>query len=100
MKIQLTHYQDKDLGAAWTRSFAGQKNVNIVEADIFAATVDAIVSPANSFGFMDAGLDLQLSERFGWDLQKELQKKIQARPIRELLVGDAIVVPTGDDKIP
>lgn len=100
MKIQLTHYQDKDLGAAWTRSFAGQKNVNIVEADICAATVDAIVSPANSFGFMDAGLDLQLSERFGWDLQKELQKKIQARPIRELLVGDAIVVPTGDDKIP
>lgn len=100
MRIQLVHHQDKDLGSAWTRSFADQNNVEIVEADICAMTVDAIVTPANSFGFMDAGLDLQLSERFGPQLQDELQRLIRARPVRELLVGEAIILPTGDEKIP
>lgn len=100
MRIQLVHYQDTDLGSAWSRSFAEQENVEIVEGDICAMTVDAIVSPANSFGFMDAGLDLQLSERFGPHLQEELQRLIKARPVKELLVGEAIILPTGDEKIP
>jgi O-acetyl-ADP-ribose deacetylase (regulator of RNase III) len=63
-------------------------------------TCDAVVSPANSFGFMDGGLDYALSERFGWSLQKRLQRQIQDRPMRELLVGEALVVATDDPKVP
>ncbi len=33
---------------------------------IFDYPAVAIVSPANSFGFMDGGIDLAYSERFGW----------------------------------
>ena len=58
------------------------------------------LSPANSFGFMDGSLDLLISERFGWDLQKDLQARIAARPARELLVGEALAVPTGDARVP
>ena len=61
---------------------------------------DAVVSPANSFGFMDGGLDYALSERFGWDLEQTLQKQIKELPEGELLVGRALILETGDRKIP
>ena len=48
-----------------------------IEGDITQIECDAMVSPANSFGFMDGGLDYALSERFGWDLEKRLQKIIK-----------------------
>lgn len=56
---------------------------------------DAVVSPANSFGFMDGGVDYVYSEFFGWHVQETLQKWIAARPFKELLVGQALLVPTG-----
>jgi O-acetyl-ADP-ribose deacetylase (regulator of RNase III) len=46
------------------------------------------------------GLDYALSERFGWALQSSLQRAIAARPLKELLVGEAIIVPTGNREVP
>ncbi|QIF02816.1 macro domain-containing protein [Roseimicrobium sp. ORNL1] len=80
--------------------FQGITEVEIVAGHICRLLCDAIVSPANSFGFMDGRLDRLLSERFGWDLEKRVQEAIQSRPVGELLVGEAIVVPTHDDKTP
>jgi len=100
MKIQLVHYKDDTLGAEWRKRFDSHDDVAIVEGNICQMEVDAVVSPANSFGFIDGGLDLYLSERFGWDVQDRLQKLIKARPMRELLVGEAMVIPTEDAKVP
>ncbi|UII20245.1 macro domain-containing protein [Fulvivirga ligni] len=50
---------------------------------------DAIVSPGNSFGFMDGGLDFLISKNYGWQIQSELRERISKRPINELLVGQA-----------
>lgn len=50
---------------------------------------DAIVSPANSFGFMNGGIDQRYTEIFGPQMQRDLQKKIASRPMKELLVGEA-----------
>jgi O-acetyl-ADP-ribose deacetylase (regulator of RNase III) len=80
--------------------FSGHPDVEIVCEDICRLPCDAIVSPANSFGFMDGGLDHRLSEHFGWDLEKRVQAAIRARPLRELLVGEAIIEPTGNSAIP
>lgn len=99
MKIILSAITPK-LIEAWKEFFAGEDNVAIVEGDITKITCDAIVSPANSFGFMDGGLDYELSERFGWDLEKRLQQQIKLLPEGELLVGQAILVETGDKEIP
>ncbi len=85
---------------AWQEFFAGIPEVSITEGDITRLKVDAIVSPANSFGFMDGSLDHALSERLGWDLEKRLQQQIKALPEGELLIGTALTLPTGDPDIP
>jgi protein-tyrosine phosphatase len=64
--------------ASWQERFAGhERKVTVSCGDIFGAPVHgvtAIVSPANSFGFMDGGIDLAYSRHFGWGLQTRLQK--------------------------
>jgi O-acetyl-ADP-ribose deacetylase (regulator of RNase III) len=99
MKIILSGLEAKILDA-WRHFFGQAENVIIIEEDITKLECDAVVSPANSFGFMDGGLDYALSERFGWDLEKKLQKIIKELPEGELLVGQALVLETGDAKIP
>ena len=99
MKVILCH-REEALGAAWRDAFASVPGVEVVGGDILQVKCDAIVSPANSFGFMDGGLDHLLSERFGWDLEKKVQQAIRSRPMGELLVGEAALFPTGDALIP
>lgn len=93
-------YQDDSLGEAWLREFEGMRDVSIVKADIVTVDCDAIVSPANSFGFMDGGLDYHLSNYLGWDLQDRLQERIKELPEGELLVGKSLVIETNHAKIP
>ncbi len=93
-------YRDELLGNAFKKQFYEAFNVEITKGDITQISIDAVVSPSNSFGFMDGGLDYELSEKFGWDLQKQLQNEIQLLPMGELLVGQALVIPTGDAQIP
>ena len=93
-------YKQEELGQAWRRLFAGAANVQVLDADIVDVDCDAVVSPANSFGFMDGGLDYALSERFGWALQDALQEAIRALPEKELLVGKALVIETHDERTP
>jgi O-acetyl-ADP-ribose deacetylase (regulator of RNase III) len=85
---------------AWRRWFTGVPDVEVIHGDICTVACDAVVSPANSYGFMDGGLDYSLSLRFGWDVQERLQELIRRLPVRELLVGQALLVPTGDDRTP
>lgn len=99
MKIILCGLEAK-LVEAWRQFFGEEKDVVIMEGDITTVACDAIVSPANSFGFMDGGLDYALSERFGWDLEKLLQQMIKDLPEGELLVGQAMVLETGDKTVP
>ena len=93
-------YIDTKLGAALADAFSDVSCAEVVEVDICKVECDAIVSPANSFGFMDGGLDLLLSERFGWGVQERLQRQIAERPLRELLVGETITIKTEDEKVP
>lgn len=74
-------------------------NVQIHNDDIFNIEAQAIVSPANSFGFMDGGLDQTIMDRFP-GIQKTVQDIIRSRPLKELLVGEAIVVHTHDEFTP
>ena len=85
---------------AWRREFAQAPDVEVTHGDIFDVTADAIVSPANSFGFMDGGIDLVYSRRFGWGLQERLRTLLRAEHDGELPVGAAVVIETGDAGIP
>ncbi len=99
MRIILADLSSK-MVEAWRAFFDNEPNVLIIEGDITRTECNAIVSPANSFGFMDGGLDYALSERFGWDLEKKLQQQIKALPEGELLIGQALLIETGDRIVP
>jgi O-acetyl-ADP-ribose deacetylase (regulator of RNase III) len=88
------------LVSAWREQLGEFSNIKILEGDITNVSCDAIVSPANSFGFMDGGLGYAISERLGWDLQTEVQQFIKNLPEGELLVGKAEVFATQDELIP
>lgn len=107
----------RDLGSAlveaWAREFADVPSVTTSCGDIFSAKpglvvaekpvdikADAVVSPANSFGFMDGGIDAVYAYQFGEDLQQRLQALIVAEHGGELPVGMAVIVPTMHDDIP
>jgi O-acetyl-ADP-ribose deacetylase (regulator of RNase III) len=85
---------------AWQVAFAGVQDVDIAQEDIFSMRADAVVSPANSFGFMDGGIDLVYVRRFGWQIQNKLQEIICKRFDGELPVGMATIVDTNDPEIP
>lgn len=91
---------DADVVRAWEKYFKGIDNVRISHGDIFEISADAIVSPANSFGYMDGGIDLVYLRRFGWELQTRLQTHIKDEHDGELPVGQATIVETFDATIP
>ena len=94
LELVLTHYKMPLLGAEWYKRFHGETNVHIVEGDILSSKCDALVSPGNSIGFMDGGLDLLITKKYGWEIQGKLRKRIQETALRELLVGQAVVIET------
>ncbi|MBM7841760.1 macro domain-containing protein [Herpetosiphon giganteus] len=86
--------------AAWQQICGDLPNVSIQHGSILDCTTDAVVSPANSFGFMDGGIDMLYSRFFGWHVQERLQTIIQQEHFGELLIGKAALVPTDHANIP
>lgn len=81
-------------------AFADEPAVTVSQGDILAVTGDAIVSPANSFGYMDGGIDLLYSRYFGYGLEEALRARLRDEHYGELPVGQALMVATGHAKIP
>lgn len=99
MKIQLIDRNIK-MCNAWKMFFGNVPNIVIHHGEFFDLHTDCVVSPANSFGFMDGGLDLIISLQLGWQVQEKLQKEIIEKYNGELLVGQAILVETEYKDIP
>lgn len=91
---------DQELVQAWQRWCGDLPFVSVHEGSIFDQASDAIVSPANSFGFMDGGIDRLYLERFGHSLQDRVQTQIRQDHAGELLVGAATLVETQDETFP
>lgn len=96
------HLRDLDirLVSAWRRYFDGFAEVEPSAGDIFGIRADAIISPANSFGFMDGGIDFVYSDRLGWHVQKRLQEVLHRDFDGELPVGLAVMIPTDHEEYP
>lgn len=84
------------LCSAWRKLLENEQitGVDVYQGSFLDLSADAIVSPANSYGFMDGGIDRVYSDFFGWDLQKVLQKTIREKHHGELLVGQAEMITT------
>ncbi|AHJ10760.1 tail assembly-like protein [Rhizobium phage vB_RglS_P106B] len=68
--------------------------------DYFDVETECVVSPANSFGFMDGNLDYRISEKLGWHVQERLQSIIKHAYNGELLVGQALLIRTDHETWP
>lgn len=81
--------------------FEGMSRTKVIHGDIFAqgGGADAMVSPANSFGQMDGGLDLAILEFFGKGLQDRVYD-VYRRFGRTVPVGQAVIIPTSDSRCP
>ena len=84
----------------WMSYFDGLAGVEIVHGSVFDQKADALVSPANSFGRMDGGLDEQIVEFLGDTIQDAVLDTIYDRHDGELVVGLAEVVPTSHPHFP
>lgn len=59
--------------------------------------VDAVVSPANSYGWMRGGIDAVYAHRFP-GVEERVRSAVLAYHGGELPVGEALVVPTGVER--
>lgn len=82
----------------WGEQFSDCPAFQIIAGDYFQRAADAIVSPANSFGIMDGGLDLAIRNQLGYSVQTRLQELIVAKHHGELPIGSAEIVPTNDER--
>lgn len=89
-----------DLVEAWEKEFSDVEGVTILHEDILNVAENTIVSPANSYGFMDGGIDRLYTDFFGLQPQTRLQEAIKYRKEGYLPIGASILVTTGHDKIP
>jgi len=84
----------------WEKAFSACPEVEIVKGDILKLAHTSIVSPANSLGFMDGGIDMAYSHYFGPDIQEKVFRSISLRPEGFLPVGASLMVRTDNLKIP
>lgn len=89
---------DLRLDLAWREACGDLDFVHIHAGNILEAGADAVVSPANSYGFMDGGIDAVYSSYFEDD-QMRVRRQIYDHHAGELLVGAADIVETDDAKI-
>lgn len=99
MQIILTAL-DEPLATAWRRFCGDLDFVEIYHGSILDVHCDAVVSPANSFGFMDGGVNAAYLRYFGHEIEDRVRSRITEKHHGELPIGSADVVKTGDKRIP
>lgn len=84
------------LAAAFQEHFDYLPNVEIVN-DYFEWLPDynCLVSPGNSFGMMDGGIDAAIIKFFGSSLMDKVQERILTNYLGEQPVGTSMIVETG-----
>lgn len=96
MKINLV---DRNIGMCneWNKQFKDCEDVYIHHGDYFDYISECIVSPSNSFAFLDGGLDNEIRKFYQKehyiDIEKTVQDAIESRFDGELLVGQCLFLP-------
>ena len=99
MRLHLVD-QSEELVREWRLAFREYPDVVIEHGDILKVAHTALISPANSYGYMDGGIDLAYRHFFGVQIENQVQRKIKEVAGSYLPVGKAILVSTGHAKIP
>lgn len=95
------HFVDTDRAVvtALRVAFGSVAGVECLDGDILAVARNTIVSPANSYGHMDGGIDAAYLAFFGWHVQARIREAILRRPEGHLPVGAGLAISTGHARI-
>ena len=87
-----------ELCEKWRQVFSSYPEVEVLSGDYFQQSADAIVSPANSFGIMDGGLDLAIRNELGFQIETDIQEVILNKYHGEMPIGSAEIINTNHDR--
>ena len=85
---------DESLTAAWRDIAEGRNGLTVHRGSVLDVHADAVVSPANSYGWMRGGVDALYARTFP-DVEEQVRSAVLAYHGGELPVGEALLVPTG-----
>lgn len=86
---------------AFERAFRGLAGVEVAEGYFeHLAAFDCVVSPANSFGLHDGGMEQAVTDFFGEALAERVQERILDEFLGEQPVGTSLIVETGHPQHP
>ncbi|MDH6540008.1 ADP-ribosyltransferase domain-containing protein [Streptomyces sp. SPB4] len=94
LRVVLTDVNERVV-EAWRAAFADTPGIEIRRGSILAEDVDAWVTPTNSMGRMDGGVDAAIKRHLGSGIQLRVQRAIRDRFSGALPVGSAVCVPSG-----
>ncbi|MFT4243831.1 MAG: macro domain-containing protein [Candidatus Woesearchaeota archaeon] len=80
-------------------SFSSINGPKFIHTDIFSQGFGTLISPANSIGNMDGGIDLEYREKFS-GIEDRIQSFIKETHSGKLQIGSAQMVPTYDSQFP
>jgi O-acetyl-ADP-ribose deacetylase (regulator of RNase III) len=87
-----------ELCEKWRKVFSSYPEVVVLTGDYFQQSADAIVSPANSFGIMDGGLDLAIRYELGFQVETDIQEVILNKYHGEMPIGTAEIININHDR--
>ncbi|GGM76074.1 tail protein [Longimycelium tulufanense] len=82
------------LAEVWREVADDRPRITVHPGSVFDLDVDAVVSPANSYGWMRGGIDALYARAFP-HVEQNVRSAVLALHGGELPVGEALVVPTG-----
>ena len=99
---------NENIVKSWMEDFSEFSNFHITQTEVIEKYNElkrdvnygvAIVSPANSFGDMQGGIDYVYFTHFGYMLEENVISAIQNKKYGELVVGDSIIVNINDSDL-
>ena len=92
---------DYALYQAFQQQFDYLPNVEVANCNFEQlSSYDCLVSPANSFGMMDGGIDAAITAFFGMQLMERVQQRILDDYLGEQSVGTSFMIETGHPQYP
>ena len=82
------------LADAWDAAVDGRPDVLVHRGSVLEVRAEAVVSPANSYGWMRGGIDAVYAKAFP-AIEQQVRSAVLAYHGGELPVGEALIVPTG-----
>ena len=90
---------DAAVADALRDAFSAHPEVSVQHGDLLQLAHGAALSPANSMGFMDGGIDRLYSSFFGAAFAGRVRDAVLSQPEGHLPIGAAIAVPTGHERV-